>query len=310
MFNIIIRCFSILFSHFRFARLVEFLGASGIQILDALDINNTLPGIGVKSNIALTWDASNLSRAVFSRHETLLAICLSYVNRSSGQVVPVCLAAPSLGAQHDGKSMTDLVLHTLSDHPVGLCVEQLKGRLAAVGGDGAVTAGGPCAKHSSTKSCEQLWEEVKGSNLPPMSIWGLFHRADRAQNAAAQKCEMVTELLEVAQEINRLFGVNAGRVLLRSVASELDTKALAVDQLSGTRKLASLDGAPAHLYRNYKLYFSGLSVRMLQTERGIGSQTKKSLAQVGRRLTAGTFVCFMLCFEDLLWAGHRHRMIT
>lgn len=80
-------------------------------------------------------------------------------------------------------------------------------------------------------------------------------------------------------------------------------KALSVDQLSGTRKLASLEGASAHLYRKYKLYFSGLAVRMLQSERGIGSQTKQSLTQVGRRLSSGTFVVFMLCFEDLLWLG-------
>ena len=110
-------------------------------------------------------------------------------------------------------------------------------------------------------------------------------------------------LLKVACECNRLFGVNAGRVLLRSVAAELGDKALSMDQLSGTRKLASLEGAPAHLYRNYKLYFSGLAVRMLQSERGIGSQTKQSLTQVGRRLSSGTFVVFMLCFEDLLWLG-------
>ena len=290
-------------SSFRFARLVEFLGASGIQILDSLDINSLLPGIGVKSHIALTWDASNLSRAMFSRHETLLAVCLSYVNRNSGQVVPVCLAAPSLGAHHDGKSMVQLVLRTLSDHPVGLEPDELRGRLACVGGDGAVTAGGPAAKHSSTRSCELLWEEVKGSDVEPMSVWGLFHRADRAQNATAQKCPMINEMLEVASECNRLFGVNAGRVLLRGVAAEMGEKALSVDQLSGTRKLASLEGAPAHLYRNYKLYFSGLAVRMLQSERGIGSQTKQSLTQVGRRLSSGTFVVFMLCFEDSLWLG-------
>lgn len=55
--------------------------------------------------------------------------------------------------------------------------------------------------------------------------------------------------------------------------------------------------APANLYRNYKTYFAGMFVRLEYADRGFGSQTKKSLTEMGRRLSEGSFIVFMLIFE-------------
>ena len=220
---------------------------------------------------------------------------LAFVNYKSGDLEARCVGCPSSGQFHDGQSQANLVLNSLMAHPCQITEAGLRSRLAACGGDGAITRGGPQAKHSSTKSAEILWSACKGSE--PVTIWGLFHRSDIAQNAAGEKIPMVGEMLDVAAHCNRLFGVNAGKIILRGVANQLNERALAVDQLSGTRKLASLSGAPANLYRNFKLYHGSLVVRLEQTERNIGSQTKQSLTEVGRRLSDGSFVVFMLVYE-------------
>ena len=279
-----------------FIRLAEYLAAAAIQNLDAEDIHAKLPGHGLASYFSLSWDAGSLGRAVFSKHETLLSVCCLRVSAETGRLEARSLGTPSLGQHHDGQTQTDLVLSTLMDHPCQISAEQLRARLAACGGDGAITQGGPQARHTSTSSAEKLWSRCQDG--PPICIWGVFHRSDRAQCAAA--VPLVNELCDMANELNRLFGVNSGRVLLRGVSDMLEQFVYSVDQLSGTRKLASLPGAPAHLYRNFKMYFAGLVVRLEQTERGVGSQSKKGLVEIGRRLSDGIFVAFMLVFEAVL----------
>ena len=280
----------------QFIRLVEHLGAASLRMLDSIDIHGKLPALGVASHFSLSWDGGNLGRAMFSKHESLLAISLSFVNAQTGQLDARCIGCPSSGQFHDGKSQAALVAETLNGLPYQIGTENLRRRLAACGGDGAITRGGPEARPSSTKSAEIFWSECKGA-CEPVTVWGLFHRSDIAQQAAAQKIPMLEELLSIAAECNRLFGVNAGKVILRGVAEHFNERALAVDQLSGTRKLASLSGAPAHLYRNYKLYHGSLLVRLEQTERNVGSQTKQGLTHLCRRLSDGTFIVFMLVYE-------------
>ena len=77
-------------------------------------------------------------------------------------------------------------------------------------------------------------------------------------------------------------------------------KSLAVDQLSGTRKLASLSGAPASWYKNYRLYHAGLVVRIHQRRGKQGSQTIGGLVEVSRELSDPGLVCFTLLFEDIV----------
>ena len=77
-------------------------------------------------------------------------------------------------------------------------------------------------------------------------------------------------------------------------------KTMVVDQLSGTRKLASLSGAPANWYRNYKLYHAGLVVRLHQTRSKQGSQTVGGLVEVARELSDVSMVVFALLFEDII----------
>ena len=109
---------------------------------------------------------------------------LAFVNSKSGDLEARCVGCPSSGQFHDGQSQADLVFNSLMAHPCQITRAGLRSRLAACGGDGAITRGGPQAKHSSTKSAEIVWSSCKGSE--PVTVWGLFHRSDIAQNAAAE----------------------------------------------------------------------------------------------------------------------------
>ena len=73
-----------------------------------------------------------------------------------------------------------------------------------------------------------------------------------------------------------------------------------MDQLSGTRKLASLASAPANWYKNYRLYHAGLVVRLHQTRAKQSSQTVSGLVEVARELSDPSLVCFGLLFEDIV----------
>ena len=149
---------------------------------------------------------------------------MAYVHFDTGQLVARCFGAPSIAAGHDGASIASVALECLQSHPSKLSVQELKGRLVATFGDGGVCRGGPQAKHSSTGAAERFYAAVRppaDGCASPLTIWGSFHRSDTAEKHAAAEVPMIGRLLDLAWTLNRLFGVNAGAVLLRGVASEL-----------------------------------------------------------------------------------------
>lgn len=135
-----------------------------------------------------------------------------------------CFGAPSVASGHDGRSIAMVALDCLASHPARLTSSELGTRLMATFGDGGVCKGGPRSKHSSTGAAEIFYESIRpadGRRVPPLTIWGSFHRSDTAEKHASAEVPMVGRLMDLAYTLNRLFGVNAGATLLRGVASEL-----------------------------------------------------------------------------------------
>ena len=251
----------------------ERIASACVKVLDGEEVNAVLPGHGLQSHLGLSFDIGNLGRAAFSKHESLISVSLGFVSSHTGALQSRCLGTPSASEFHTAKAQIATVLDCL--HPGALTLPILQQRLACCGGDGAVVRGGPQAKHHGTAAANQLWEEVfarrqdeggrvnvNANNTPEeVTLWGWFHRCDRAQCAAVTP--WIEEVLDVCNELVRLFGVGTGRVLFRSVGEEIALRPLSVDTMSGTRKLASLQHAPANLLRNYAAYHRGFCAWVL-----------------------------------------------
>ena len=96
---------------------------------------------------------------MWSRGETLCIIGVGFCG-PDGHVQHRLVTTPSENLQKAGASQVELVLKALADHPSRLTRAALRRRLSIVGGDGAISAGGPEANHSPTKAAENMRSRV------------------------------------------------------------------------------------------------------------------------------------------------------
>ena len=103
----------------------------------------------------------------------------------------------------------------------------------------------------------------------------------------------------------QLFGVGAGRVLHRQVAEllrdDLEPKrAVRPSEGGGTRPMAYASRTCESLIKNYRTYHAGLEARLALTRgestdgKKRGSQTTRTLVEVGWRLASADFVALLL----------------
>ncbi len=116
----------------------------------------------------------------FATTETMFIIGVRFVSAQSGQVISRLVACPSQGLSKDGHSTSCLIKDALKERPLGITSRRLRAGLVAVGGDGQLAAGGPQAKHSSTKAAEILWKSVHPASMLLASYWDSYHRGETA----------------------------------------------------------------------------------------------------------------------------------
>ncbi|CAE7349384.1 unnamed protein product, partial [Symbiodinium sp. CCMP2592] len=107
-------------------------------------------------------DAGDLS----ARHQ--VALFLDIRHRIAWEEL---LGAPSVGGNHTGEQVAAQALLALESHPSMLNRQTAARRLAAIGGDGAMVAGGDQARHKSTKAAKHLWSLIRGSDPESFLEW-------------------------------------------------------------------------------------------------------------------------------------------
>ena len=117
----------------------------------------------------------------------------------------------------------------------------LRARLALVGGDGAVCAGGENARHSSSGAAELIFSTVHPDE-PAMTDWDAFHRDDLAVSRAIKRTAAAKRLYDVSAALHSAFGVSEGRSILRSVGAALDEPVLEQRKFGGARKVGHMHG--------------------------------------------------------------------
>ena len=214
---------------------------------------------------------------------------------------------PSICFNHDflgsffvqNKFLQEKVQQALLRHPAHLDRDICSRRLAGIGGDGAVIRGGEAARHATTDAGKHLWEKLRGEQELPFLEWDGLHRENIARRRSFAAHPATQELFDVAAAMSQLFGVGAGRIVLRSAADQVGATILTVPSLSTTRSAVALSGTPAQLIRNFKGYHAAMRSRLELSREGFGSQSIGKLLAIGRRLTSVDFCVFMLGFQDV-----------
>ena len=131
-----------------FVERVEFMGAMAGRALQAKDLAECLPALGIPSDLSLIFDGVRVGAKQFSRHESLLLLGVAFevaassiFQRAGPRIQVRMLGAPSSGQRHDGVGQKDCVMEALAEHPARLSREGLSARLAVIGADGASAKG-------------------------------------------------------------------------------------------------------------------------------------------------------------------------
>jgi hypothetical protein len=190
------------------------------------------------------------------------------------------------------------MLKTLRAPPFNITTEALQARLALCCGDGALVAGGPLAKHSSTSAMEKIWEQLR---RPPRVCWDFFHLLDVA-GKKAMRTEIAVQFNTLMKELERLFGLGQGRHIDRCVTSFLSVKFLVCKSPCGTRKITYLCGIPERFVAKYKSFYCGLLVRMRQSLAGRGSRSFQDLRAIGETLSDIRIVVYAMVLMAVLKA--------
>lgn len=154
-------------------------------------------------------------------------------------------------------------------------------------------------------------------------------RGEIASRRAVRNIDLCMDIFDVGQIMLHLFGVGAGRVLHRQVAEllrdDLEPKrAEKPSESGGTRPMAHASCVCESLIRNNRTYHAGLEARLALTRgesidgKKRGSQTTRTLVEVGWRLASEDFVAFLLlwcfrrakkCFSLGIPCGHNIRRV-
>jgi hypothetical protein len=208
----------------RFLKDVELLAMRCVRVAMATQLARPLTGLGKPSRFTIFFDKVTIKGGLYAAHETLLLIGISFAHFASGELLYRLAACPSAGVRGDGAHIRDLIKESLRESPLRIGGQRLSTGLAATGGDGAVAAGGLAARHSSTRAADLLWQDAHPGVPLQQTYWDMFHRIGVADVRALRKSAMAQEVVDIHQAMSALFGVGRGRVLLRSIAAELDMR--------------------------------------------------------------------------------------
>ena len=319
----------------QFAKEAIFLAARCVQKLTVSGLRAVLPGLGVRSSIAVLMDGVPLAGlSAHGRHGSVNVICLNSVSATDGRLRPHLFTWAVQTGGHGGESIAISVLAALAESPVGIEVDELKGSLCLVGGDGAIVLGGADRSKPGTQAAEILWRKVYGiladellrdlgddmrlgdlaaprnrverdawlsdaDNLHAATEWDKFHREDMSLRRAFAVVPLATELLAICKLMDGWFGYGDGRLMVKQAASIAGTRLRSGGLPGNTRKIISLSAEPGHLLQNFPAYVLAVHGKRAYVRDGHAG-TLTAVGEAGRRLTSLDSIVFAALFRDIM----------
>ena len=270
--------------------------AMNLRELDALDFDRILPGLGIPSDVALLADPVHMGREIYSKWDTLNVLCLGLISAFSGLPWSPMHSGHAMAlGEKGGERMALGILASLLAHPAAWGLRALQARVASVGADGGLTVGGDRHRHGSADAAAILWRRIHPYAEDIVCVyWDPFHRFDVAVWRAVGRHKGVEAIFDLAEEMNRLFGVNEGAVMFRGLAAYRASKAAGMHAKGGTRFVYK-SYAPASIVKNYPLLVEGIWLRVEWVQAGHTSQSIRDL------LSIGMVVFIRACNHLMLW---------
>ena len=270
-----------------------------LSTMEGMSWNQPLPGIGIPSDFALLLDPVALGTSPVPKNDEVVMLALFLVSSQTCGLYTPMLGAPTLPpGGHAGAGLCAVALQALQQHAGQYDMAVLRARLALVGGDGAVRAGGEDARHSSSGAAELIFSTVH-PDKPAMTDWDGFHRDDLAVARAIKRTAAAKRLYDVSAALHSALGVSEGRSILRSVGAALEEPVLEQQKFAGTRKVGHMGAVPQNIMRNYKAITASLHARMQWRRAGHGSWTLENLTALSRNINDPSFIMFLLMFRDV-----------
>lgn len=327
------------YHHRGFAKEAQFLAARCLQYHDLVDLRRRLPGLGIRSSMALLADGVPVGGvSAYGRHGNVTVVCTSSVSSFTGRLHSKFLTWVLPAAGHGGDELASSMLQALQEH--GVTVAELRSCLSCIGGDGAMVRGGPSRTSATTSTAEIIWRRVFGAasgldanDLPeedqPLGValgprapqprvarerwlsdgehlhvaseWDKFHREDLALTRAIHACALAEELFAICTMLDHWFHLAEGRLLLRAAAGATNSKVYHGGLPGLSRKAVALSEEPGHLLDNLPAYVAAMHAKLAYKRAGHSQKTTVgSIVSGGRRLASLDFVVFTTVFRDIM----------
>ena len=169
-----------------FVRETQYLAARVLQAQDRLDLDRTVPGLGIPSCFAVLFDGVPVGGvSTYNRHGSVEVVCVAAISHLTGRIHARFLTWTVSSVGHKGPDMANAILGALSELPLGLHRRLLQRRLVGIGGDGAVVRGGPDRKNPGTRAADLMWLKVHPKTPVPLgddeALVALVPPAERPQ---------------------------------------------------------------------------------------------------------------------------------
>ena len=319
-----------------FAKEAVFLAARRVQALDVAGLRAPVPGLGVRSSLALLMDGVPVAGvSCYGRHGSVIVVCYNAVSATDGRLRPgfLCWAMPEDG--HGGQLIAQSVMQSMAQQPLAFSADELRTCLSLVGGDGAAVRGGGARNKPGTQAAELIWRRVYGPLIDPLrdlgvdaplaaladrplsfqerdawvndaehlhhaTEWDKFRRVDISLTQCVKQVALAEELFDVCKVMDKWFNLGEGRSVLKSTAAFSGTK-LRSGVLPGlSRKVVALAREPGYLLDNFPAYALGIHGRTQHVRLGFSGPDIGELVEGGRRLTSLDLVAFACVFRDAM----------
>jgi len=154
-----------------FALLCETMASKTAKEFVGSSLSIEVPALGIPSDLELIADGATVGKYYSRSRDTLIMIGVVLSVEQDPGSMALFLDCPNESGDGRGLALAGHMLKTLRAPPFNITTEALQARLALCCGDGALVAGGPLAKHSSTSAMEKIWEQLR---RPPRVCWDFF----------------------------------------------------------------------------------------------------------------------------------------
>lgn len=275
---------------------VEHVGALAVSQLAAKFVNESLPGLGIPSDIELFFDPGTIGKVFRSVRSTVLVtgFVISDPSSEDGSRA-ILVGAPPVSVNKKELEYEPFKMF-LESSPVQLDRRRLRSRMAVSCTDGAYVEGEDSYHSATHLLLTHLWDDV---GLPAKKAWDEFHRWNKVHMRAVKSVPLAAEFLQLTRDVDNVLGFGQGRLIDKQVAAFNDNRWLVGKAPGGTREFVYAAGIPDRFLAKWDGFYQAVDLRRDHSEEGRTGHDRHWWVDLGVKLASPSTLVFAVVHADV-----------